>query len=186
MPSNGFVECAHDDLPEQEPDLLRYLPAENVEKGVTVEVTPKGFVTASVSDGKVTLEAVKATPKDAPVTVTVISTVRSTAKAECRVVVTPKSTSQPGGSGNNGGNNGGKQPSTAVEDALLSSIVVAPNPFTTQLRYELVNTSGVVVRSGVLEGKEVTVETDALPTGIYFVRFYGANSAQKTVKVVRY
>ena len=175
---------------------LQYLPAENVEKGVTVEVNPKGLVTASVSDGKVTLEAVKATPKDAPVTVTVISTVRSTAKAECRVVVTPKSTTQPGGSGNNGGNNGGKQPSTAVEDALLSSIVVAPNPFTTQLRlgnpegvsarYELVNTSGVVVRSGVLEGKEVTVETEALPTGIYFVRFYGANSAQKTVKVVRY
>ena len=166
---------------------FQFDPAEKVEKGVKVEVRPEGFVTATVSDDKVNLVAVKPTPWDVNVTVTLTSTARSTVSAACTVTVTPKPVAP---------YNGGKQPSTAVEDALLSSIVVAPNPFTTQLRlgnpegvsarYELVNTSGVVVRSGVLEGKEVTVETEALPTGIYFVRFYGANSAQKTIKVICY
>ena len=166
---------------------FQFDPAEKVEKGVKVEVRPEGFVTATVSDDKVNLVAVKPTPWDVNVTVTVTSTARSTVSAACTVTVTPKPVAP---------YNGGKQSPTAVEDALLSSLVVAPNPFTTQLRlgnpegvsarYELVNTSGVVVRSGVLEEKEVIVDTEELPTGIYFVRFYGANSAQKNVKVVRY
>ena len=165
---------------------LQITPTENVDKDVTIDAKPEGFVTATVSEGKVTLVAVKATPKNTPVTVTVTSAARSTVKATCTVTVTPKPTQQPG-------NN---QPPQAVEDAVLSSIVVAPNPFSTQLRlgnptsvvvrYELVNSSGVVVRSGLLEGNDVTVDTEALPAGIYFVRFYGANSSQKTVKVVRY
>ena len=165
---------------------LQITPTENVDKDVTIDAKPEGFVTATVSEGKVTLVAVKATPKNTPVTVTVTSAARSTVKATCTVTVTPKPTQQPG-------NN---QPPQAVEDAVLSSIVVAPNPFFTQLRlgnptsvvvrYELVNSSGVVVRSGLLEGNDVTVDTEALPAGIYFARFYGANSSQKTVKVVRY
>ena len=165
---------------------LQITPTENVDKDVTIDAKPEGFVTATVSEGKVTLVAVKATPKNTPVTVTVTSAARSTVKATCTVTVTPKSTQQP--------NN--NQPPQAVEDAVLSSIVVAPNPFSTQLRlgnptsvvvrYELVNSSGVVVRSGLLEGNDVTVDTEALPAGIYFARFYGANSSQKTVKVVRY
>ena len=165
---------------------LQITPTENVDKDVTIDAKPEGFVTATVSEGKVTLVAVKATPKNTPVTVTVTSAARSTVKATCTVTVTPKPTQQPG-------NN---QPPQAVEDAVLSSIVVAPNPFSTQLRlgnptsvevrYELVNSSGVVVRSGLLEGNDVTVDTEALPAGIYFARFYGANSSQKTVKVVRY
>ena len=166
---------------------FQFDPAEKVEKGVKVEVRPEGFVTATVSDDKVNLVAVKPTPWDVNVTVTLTSTARSTVSAACTVTVTPKPVAP---------YNGGKQPPTAVEDALLSSLVVAPNPFTTQLRlgnpegvsarYELLNSSGVVVRSGVLEEKEVIVDTEELPTGIYFVRFYGANSAQKNVKVVRY
>jgi|GEM_PF-643234 len=166
---------------------FQFDPAEKVEKGVKVEVRPEGFVTATVSDDKVNLVAVKPTPWDVNVTVTVTSTARSTVSAACTVTVTPKPVAP---------YNGGKQSPTAVEDALLSSLVVAPNPFTTQLRlgnpegvsarYELLNSSGVVVRSGVLEEKEVIVDTEELPTGIYFVRFYGANSAQKNVKVVRY
>ncbi len=165
---------------------LQITPTENVDKDVTIDAKPEGFVTATVSEGKVTLVAVKATPKNTPVTVTVTSAARSTVKATCTVTVTPKPTQQP--------NN--NQPPQAVEDAVLSSIVVAPNPFSTQLRlgnptsvvvrYELMNSSGVVVRSGLLEGNDVTVDTEALPAGIYFARFYGAKSSQKTVKVVRY
>ena len=102
--------------------------------------------------------------------------------------------------GNNGGGNGGSgwQPQTpqAVEDAVLAGIMVAPNPFTTQLRienpegvearYELVNASGVVVRAGSFSVTEVLVDTEALPTGIYFVRLMGQNGAKRVVKVSKY
>ena len=88
-----------------------------------------------------------------------------------------------------------KQP-TAVEDTQLSAVTVAPNPFSTHLRlvnpageavrYELLTLTGSVVRSGRLDGNEVWVDTETLPSGIYFVRFYGENSAQKSVRVLRY
>ncbi len=104
------------------------------------------------------------------------------------------------GGGNNGGNNGGGtwQPQTpkAVEDAVLASLAVAPNPFTSQLRienpegvsvrYELVNGSGVVVRSGAFVASEVIVDTEALPAGLYFVRIEAQNGAKRVVKVVKY
>ena len=104
------------------------------------------------------------------------------------------------GGGNNGGNNGGgtSQPQTpkAVEDAVLASLSVAPNPFTSQLRlenpegiamrYELVNASGLVVRSGVFSATEVFVDTEALPAGVYFVRITGQNGAQRVEKVIKY
>ncbi len=81
----------------------------------------------------------------------------------------------------------------AVEDALLAGIVVAPNPFSAQLRilnpegvaarYEVVNGAGVVVRSGALSGSDVIVDTEALPAGIYFVRLEAQNGARKSVMV---
>ena len=101
---------------------------------------------------------------------------------------------------NNGGGNGGGswQPQTpqAVEDAVLASLVVAPNPFTTQLRienpegvaarYELVNVAGVVVRTGAFVATEVFVDTETLPTGVYFVRITGQNGVKRVEKVVKY
>ena len=104
------------------------------------------------------------------------------------------------GGGNNGGGNGGGswQPQTpqAVEDAVLASVVVAPNPFTAQLRivnpegiavrYELVTLTGNVVRAGVLEGTETIVDTEALPAGLYFVRFRTSDSLKRSVKVIKY
>ncbi len=84
----------------------------------------------------------------------------------------------------------------AVEDAVLASVVVAPNPFTSQLRivnpeglalrYELVTLTGNVVRAGALDGTETMVDTEALPAGLYFVRFYTANSLERSVKVIKY
>ena len=84
----------------------------------------------------------------------------------------------------------------AVEDTQLSAVTVAPNPFATHLRivnpegeavrYELLTLTGCVVRSGRLDGNEVWVDTETLPVGVYFMRFYGANSAQKSVRVLRY
>ena len=79
----------------------------------------------------------------------------------------------------------------AVEDVALASIVVAPNPFTSQLRienpaslevrYELVNVAGVVVRSGSFFDTEMFVDTEALPAGLYFVRISGKNGAKRVV-----
>ncbi len=75
-------------------------------------------------------------------------------------------------------------------------MVVAPNPFTAQLRivnpegiavrYELVTLTGNVVRAGVLEGTETIVDTEALPAGLYFARFCTADSSERSVKVIRY
>ena len=84
----------------------------------------------------------------------------------------------------------------AVEDAVLASVVVAPNPFSAQLRivnpegvalrYELVTLTGNVVRAGALDGTETVVDTEALPAGLYFVRFRTANFSERSVKVVKY
>ena len=104
------------------------------------------------------------------------------------------------GGGNNGGGNGGGswQPQTpqAVEDAVLASVEVAPNPFTAQLRivnpegiavrYELVTLTGNVIRAGAVEGTETIVDTEALPAGLYFVRFRTADSLKRSVKAIKY
>ena len=84
----------------------------------------------------------------------------------------------------------------AVEDAVLASVVVAPNPFTSQLRivnpegialrYELVTLTGNVVRAGALDGTETIVDTETLPAGLYFVRLTGQNGAKRVVKVIKY
>ena len=119
----------------------------------------------------------------------------STVEGFCQVTVNAAS-NNPGG-GNPGGNNNW-QPQTpqAVEDAALATLVIAPNPFTTQLRignpagvtawYELVNVTGVVLRSGVVEGNEVMVDTEGLPAGVYFVRLSHQNGVQRTEKVFHY
>ena len=79
---------------------------------------------------------------------------------------------------------------------MLASLAVAPNPFTTQVRidnpegvavrYELVNGSGVVVRSGAFVASEVIVDTEVLPAGLYFVRIEAQNGAKRVKKVVKY
>ena len=93
--------------------------------------------------------------------------------------------------------NGGGQPQTpkAVEDAVLASLAVAPNLFTSQLRienpegvearYELVNAAGVVVRAGAFSATEVIVDTESLSAGVYFVRIEAQNGAKRVVKVVK-
>jgi len=82
----------------------------------------------------------------------------------------------------------------AVEDAVLSTVIVAPNPFTTQLRilnpegasmtYELLNLAGQVLRAGALNGIEMVVDTADLPAGGYFARLTGENGAKRTIRII--
>ena len=88
---------------------------------------------------------------------------------------------------------GEKQPG-AVEDVVFASVVVAPNPFDSQLRivngelrgtYALLNAQGVVVAFGALEGAETRINTVPLPAGMYLLRLTAENGAQKTFSVVK-
>ena len=84
---------------------------------------------------------------------------------------------------------------TPVDDAVLASIEVAPNPFSTQLRiscdefvnttYKLFNASGVVVRSGNFESRELTIETTDLASGLYLLHLTAESGATKVVRVVK-
>ena len=97
---------------------------------------------------------------------------------------------------NSDDNQDNNKPPLALEDATLATIAVSPNPFSSQLRiinsegiqgrYEFVSSTGVLLRSGALEGKEIVLETSELPAGIYLVRVYGANAMQKSVRVLKY
>ncbi len=154
---------------------LNFTPAEHVNKEVNVTVAPKEALTASVTDGKLTIKADKPFDKDTQVTVTVTSKVAPSVSASCTVTLKYE---KPG----------------AVEDAALESMVVAPNPFTSQLRisnpegvearYELVNTIGVVVRGGALQGVETVLNTENLNTGVYLLRLLSGTSS-KTLRVVK-
>lgn len=154
---------------------LNFTPTEHVNKEVNVTVAPKEALTASVTDGKLTIKADKPFDKDTQVTVTVTSTVTPTASASCTVTLKYE---KPG----------------VVEDAALESMVVAPNPFTSQLRisnpegvearYELVNTIGGVVRDGALQGVETVLNTENLNAGVYLLRILSGTSS-KTLRVVK-
>jgi len=84
---------------------------------------------------------------------------------------------------------------TSVEEAALSEVVVAPNPFVENLRiqssselveeYSLLNVSGQVVRVGKLVGSETVVETADLPSGLYLLRLRASNGASRTLRVVK-
>lgn len=154
---------------------LSFTPAEHVNKEVDVTVTPKEALAASVTDGKLTIKADKPFDKDTQVTVTVTSKVAPSVSASCTVTLKYE---KPG----------------AVEDAALESMIVAPNPFRNQLRlsnpegvgarYELVNTIGVVVRGGALQGVETVLNTENLNTGVYLLRILSGTSS-KTLRVVK-
>ena len=82
----------------------------------------------------------------------------------------------------------------SVDDALFASVIVAPNPFTTQLRlvcngatgrYDLLNAQGIVVRRGNMDGNEVVLETSDLTSGLYLLRLTAESGATKTMTIVK-
>ena len=106
-------------------------------------------------------------------TITVKSKKDESIKSTCKVVV---------------------ESASSVEDAVFANVVVAPNPFSAQLRiangelcgrYALYNAQGVVVASGVLEGAETHVNTSSFPAGMYLLRLSADNGAMQTYRVVK-
>ena len=86
--------------------------------------------------------------------------------------------------------------STAVEDPIFAQVMVAPNPFETQLvvkatngdlrAYDLLDVTGKLVRSGAITADEEVIETGELKSGVYMLRLTAQNGAKKTFKVVKY
>ena len=83
---------------------------------------------------------------------------------------------------------------TSVDDTVLANVLVAPNPFTTELRlvcngamghYDLLNAQGVVVRRGNMDGNKVVIETTDLTSGLYLLRLTAESGATKTITVVK-
>lgn len=87
-------------------------------------------------------------------------------------------------------------PPTAVNEMEAIDVVIAPNPFTEQIRikrnvlasvrFELLNALGVVVRAGDLHAEETTVATAELKTGLYFLRIKSEVAGKvKTYRLVK-
>ena len=161
-------------------------PENASEKRVTWSSSNPEIATVDPETGKVTAK------KKGTCTITAKTKEEgSSVEGTCTIVVVEN---------NNGGGNGGGswQPQTpkAVEDAVLASLAVAPNLFTSQLRienpegvavrYELVNAAGLVMRAGAFSATEVIVDTEALSAGVYFVRIETQNGAKRVVKVFKY
>ena len=90
-----------------------------------------------------------------------------------------------------------KQNSTlSVDDDHFVSLSVFPNPFNEKLRivysgeisnvrYELVNTMGFVVRSGRIEQEDSVIETTSLTAGLYILRITTETGRTKSIRVVK-
>ena len=82
----------------------------------------------------------------------------------------------------------------AIENVLLAGISIAPNPFSSLLkikndeainaRYELVNTNGMVMRKGSLQGTTTVLNTEELKAGVYLLRIF-SDKTSKTLRVVK-
>lgn len=152
---------------------LIFEPSDNVDRSVTVSASPDGFVTVEEKDGKVKVTAVKDS-KGAEISVVAKST-KAELTTTCKVKVTAKT--------------------TAVEDAVLASVAVMPNPFTNQIRisiyepqntrYALLDAQGIEVRAGILESNDTLISTSDLPAGLYLVRISRENGATKTIRLIR-
>ncbi|MGP1362863.1 MAG: S8 family serine peptidase [Bacteroides sp.] len=85
---------------------------------------------------------------------------------------------------------------TSVENSLLATLLVAPNPFSdvlrivqndsiAGLRYKLMDTRGNALLSGILQNRESSINTEALEAGLYLLRISTATGVNTTIKVVK-
>lgn len=146
----------------------------NLEASEKVTLTTSADGTVKIVDNDA-LKVEGVAVGEATITATVAANAKhGELKATCKVKVTKKG--------------------TAVEDAVLASVVVAPNPFVNQLRitngdlrgtYALLNAQGVVVRSGVLDDTETVITTTELASGLYLLHLSAESGATKTYRLVK-
>ena len=174
---------------------VTFVPENATNKAVIWAVTEGAASLTVDQEGNITATQVAGTAK-----VTVTSKENPTISATCTVTViaTPVPSPTPNPTPNPTPTPKPKPTPKpeAVEDALLANVTVAPNPFTTQLRlvnpagiaaaYELVNVSGVLLRSGEVSTSETIIDTTDLPAGLYFLRIGGQNDAKRIVRVIRH
>ena len=145
---------------------VKYEPVTATHKEVAWETSDAAIVTVD-QDGNLKGVAV------GEATITVKSKKDEAIKSTCKVVV---------------------ESASSVEDAVFANVVVAPNPFSAQLRiangelcgrYALYNAQGIMFASGVLEGAETRINTSSFPTGLYLIRLTAENGAMQTYRVVK-
>jgi len=140
-------------------------------KGATAKVT---FTSKDESIAKVDAEGNVTGVKEGTVKIEVTTDV-ATVKGECDVTV--------------------EKPS-AVQDAFFASIRVMPNPFNSSVRivlgedfvemkYELINTHGSVVRTDRIVSCETQIETADLMQGIYLLRLTRLDGLVKSYRLVK-
>jgi lipoprotein len=159
---------------EEGKQLVLELQKINLEASEKVTLTTSADGTVKIVDNNA-LKIEGIAVGEATITATVAATAKhGELKATCKVKVTKKG--------------------TAVEDAVLASVVVAPNPFVNQLRitngdlrgtYALLNAQGVVVRSGVLDDTETVITTTELASGLYLLHLSAESGATKTYRLVK-
>ncbi len=140
-------------------------------KGATAKVT---FTSKDESIAKVDAEGNVTGVKEGTVKIEVTTDV-ATVKGECDVTV--------------------EKPS-AVQDAFFASVRVMPNPFNSSVRivlgedfvemkYELINTYGSVVRTDRIVSSETQIETADLMQGIYLLRLTRLDGLVKSYRLVK-
>ncbi len=159
---------------EEGKQLVLELQKINLEASEKVTLTTSADGTVKIVDNDA-LKVEGVAVGEATITATVAANAKhGELKATCKVKVTKKG--------------------TAVEDAVLASVVVAPNPFVTQLRimngdlrgtYALLNAQGVVVRSGVLDDTETVITITELASGLYLLHLSAESGATKTYRLVK-
>ncbi len=135
-------------------------------------------VTIRVTVNEPDKSEVKITVNDAPLTLTNGQVTYTVAEGKNAIKVTIEQ----------------KNTGAVVEDTIFADVVVAPNPFATQLHistnelegeYALLNTHGVILGKGVVEAHDVVIDTAVLPAGMYLLRLTTTTGASKTYRLVK-
>ena len=140
-------------------------------EGATAKVT---FKSKDESIAKVDAEGNVTGVKEGKVKIEVTTDV-ATVKGECDVTV---------------------EKASAVQDAFFASVRVMPNPFNSSVRivlgedfvemkYELINTYGSVVRTDRIVSSETQIETSDLQQGIYLLRLSRVDGLVKSYRLVK-
>ena len=89
----------------------------------------------------------------------------------------------------------GNNPPSSIEEAFWKEVVVTPKPFKDLIQinnqtdqslvYELLNTQGIVLKTGKVLSGTNQVNTSELPSGFYFLRLNANNNTRKTERLVK-